>query len=350
MGNQLFKNKKLTINQPTGFKFPILEHPSSRVPNSTPVVKSEEGFIIIDDSLKHIAAESIGYEVINSGFLESIVQAYAKHGYLVINPEDINYCLLSIFKDIMNDRAEQYRSNFVSFDCKMKIDVLAGNIKSGFEELAHQVLENVNPEVGVLIPDFTTTTDDHKFIAKMTIISSMEAYFDMSVCILCGLRGIKLNGTVADWVRLRDVVFPTFKKLIPDHDVNWAIAFEELLQEFINIANGFIDIELWKRIIYENPSLVCGSNYYYGWINLLWPNQSSYFKKFPPQYLNFDSNRIKEHPQIDSQRVGNKHSFRVKNPVIENSHHYVRFGITGVKFSKNKGDLVCEASHGYKCK
>jgi hypothetical protein len=51
-----------------------------------------------------------------------------------------------------------------------------------------------------MLPDFTTTEDKDRFVASISIMSTLQHYFEYSYgYVTCGIPEVILLGTVADW-------------------------------------------------------------------------------------------------------------------------------------------------------
>merc|ERR1719265_2235508 len=83
-----------------------------------------------------------------------------------------------------------FTADFGTFANRMVDEQIATNIK--------------DPSVAQwLIPAFTTTTQDDRITASVTVMSTLQAYFEYVCCLCCGIPNVTLLGTTADWRALR---------------------------------------------------------------------------------------------------------------------------------------------------
>ena len=54
--------------------------------------------------------------------------------------------------------------------------------------------------VAWLIPAFTTTTVNDRVVAAVSVMSTLQNYFEYVCCLMCGIPKVTLLGTVEDWV------------------------------------------------------------------------------------------------------------------------------------------------------
>ena len=61
-----------------------------------------------------------------------------------------------------------------------------------------QIVKNIkDPSIADwLIPKFSTTTENDRIVASVTLMATLQSYFEYKYCLLCGLPSITLLGTV----------------------------------------------------------------------------------------------------------------------------------------------------------
>jgi len=123
-----------------------------------------------------------------------------------------------------------------------------------------------------MMPDFTTTTSIHKIVSQITLMTSVQEFFEYSVNTVCGIPAIEMKGTLEDWIKLREKIKALRKTLEPieaeiglkygidtltdffsdDYDPDeWWEKVELLAGKLVDTFNGNPDEDFWSRIISE---------------------------------------------------------------------------------------------------
>lgn len=73
-----------------------------------------------------------------------------------------------------------------------------------FDQFSQKIEENINvPEyVQQMIPDFSTTSVTHRIVSQITLMSSVQEFFEYLSRGLCGIPFIEMKGTEKDWIDL----------------------------------------------------------------------------------------------------------------------------------------------------
>lgn len=171
----------------------------------------------------------------------------------------------------VNGNAERFRRRFVKFDGKKTLEVKLGpgslesvSYARFVELMSAKIDENiVDKEIKDWItPNFTTTTQDDKITAGVTLMASLKKYFDYVGIISCGIPQITIEGTVADWkdISARLVKLRSYKL------EKWVdTMLNPILDQFIRAKSGAIDESFWNSIV-KVEHVGCGSTDVSGWI------------------------------------------------------------------------------------
>ena len=209
-------------------------------------------------------------------FLAAVHAAYTQHCPLVFSPDAIWMCIVQGFAQHVNLHAENLRHLFVEHEVgKKKLSVRRDDFVKGsssnpwpevFDDFSAQIKKAVGDKVyGVLTPSFTTTGPVERAAAQLVIMDAFKEYFDYSVCTLCGIPEITLEGTVEDWAALREKAMA-----LKDFDLSWwTDEFSPVLEQFVEAAAGRIDQKFWSSI-YKLDDM-SGGPYITGWIMALYP-------------------------------------------------------------------------------
>lgn len=229
---------------------------------------------ILQSSQRDVA--EVGYPADN-GLVSAIVEAYNGHHELVLRPDDVWQAVLTQFSFYVQAHAEQLRDRFVNFEGKKGLEIVAGGtlFTADFGNMAkrmvdEQIIENIrDPSVAEwLLPAFTTTAETDRIVASVSIMATLQAYFDHKFLLLCGLPRVTLLGTPEDWRRLRAKV-----DRLPEFDVeagrltSWHSLLAPVLDEFVRSAEGEAQVSFWDRVCsYEGAG--SGPTYLSGWITV----------------------------------------------------------------------------------
>ena len=201
--------------------------------------------------------------------------AYNKHHDLVWRPDDVWQAILTQFSLYVTYNSEELRDRFVDFEGKrqLKIKAFGTLFTVDFGKLARrmvdeQIVKNIkDPSIADwLIPKFTTTTENDRIVASISMMATLQSYFEYKFCLTCGLPSITLLGTVDDWKLLRSKVdrlleFDTKDGLMK----KWLELLTVVLDEFVETKCGVDNMEFWDRIChYEGGG--SGPTYLSGWI------------------------------------------------------------------------------------
>merc|ERR1712038_1981424 len=168
----------------------------------------------------------------DAGLLSTIYEAYGNHYNLRTGPEDWWYTIIQTVALAIDDnsKSDKVRKFFVQHDGKKELEVIVGppplkldsiDYTWLFDQFSQKIEENINvPEyVQQMIPDFTTTTSIHRIVSQITLMTSVQEFFEYSVGTLCGIPAIEMKGTFEDWVNLGIKIKALRKTLEPIEEV-----------------------------------------------------------------------------------------------------------------------------------
>jgi len=214
----------------------------------------------------------------SSSFIDLVALAYAKHYAMEIYPDDIWLIILDGFRLHVKNNRESLKDRFVAPGADTAITVVNNALtqESSHEEWAHTLTDMFDSlqakmphETGepLKVKFSTTSPIDHNISRTMTMAVASE-YYSFSVYTLCGIPKIRVNGKKEDWLLLKD----SFDKLATQLDMPWwSKALDPVLDEFINIFDGKIDLDHWKKIYKFFEPEGCGGSYFNGWISRFFP-------------------------------------------------------------------------------
>jgi len=142
------------------------------------------------------------------GLVDVAVEAYSRHHHLVLRPDDVWIAILSQFSFYINAHAEELRHTFVAHEGKKALCVEASGCNRYTVDFAHMarsmgdlLKENVkDPQLCEwIMAEFSTTTVVDRTVYAIEMMATMKKYFSYKFSLLCGLPGVTLEGTKADW-------------------------------------------------------------------------------------------------------------------------------------------------------
>lgn len=86
------------------------------------------------------------------------------------------------------------------------ISDFSGQIKGHIGEKTHSTLA----------PQFTTTNVTERVACEVTLMDAMQCYFEYRMVGGCGISKVKLQGTLEDWVKVRDMA-----ERLREYDIEW---------------------------------------------------------------------------------------------------------------------------------
>merc|ERR1712141_977702 len=227
----------------------------------------------------------------DAGLLSTIYEAYGNHYNLRTGPEDWWYTIIQTVALAIdeNSKSNKVRQFFVQHEGKKELEVIVGppplkldsiDYTWLFDQFSQKIEENINvPEyVQQMIPDFTTTTSVHRIVSQITLMTSVQEFFEYSVGTLCGIPAIEMKGKTEDWKNLVNKIKKLRKTLEPiENDIglgrtqfgyrrqgSWWDNVEIITEKLLNTFEGNPDEEWWSKIITEK-SYGSGSPEFNGW-------------------------------------------------------------------------------------
>merc|ERR1719336_3560579 len=227
----------------------------------------------------------------DAGLLSTIYEAYGNHYNLRTGPEDWWYTIIQTVALAIdeNSKSDKVRKFFVQHEGKKELEVIVGppplkldsiDYTWLFDQFSQKIEENINvPEyVQQMIPDFTTTTSIHKIVSQITLMTSVQEFFEYSVGTLCGIPAIEMKGTQEDWINLglkikalRKTLKPIGEELQLECDSsskwcnNWWDGVENIAEQLLKTFDGDADEDFWSQIIFETKYGSGGETRLNGW-------------------------------------------------------------------------------------
>lgn len=212
-----------------------------------------------------------------NGLVSAICNAYNTHHELVLRPDDVWQAINTQFSFYVNKNAEELRDIFVDFQGKKQLVITAAGtlFTADFGSMAkrmvdEQIVNNIkDPSIAAwLLPCFSTTMPNDRIAGSVTVMSTLQAYFEYKFCLMCGIPRVTLLGTVDDWKRLRAKAdrLPEFD-LGYGHMKAWHGMLSHVLDQFVRAAKGNPDIGFWDRVCSHHGG-GSGPSFLSGWVTV----------------------------------------------------------------------------------
>ena len=213
-----------------------------------------------------------------SSFFDVVALAFANHYSLEINPDDIWLMILDGFRLHVKSNREALKDKFVAPGTDTVVAFEDNSLTTEsthyewFWTLANlfEALQSKLPEeTGLpLKTKFSTTSPVDYNISSAMVMAVAAEYYEYVVSTLCGIPKIKINGKKEDWVLLKD----SFNRLASRLDMDWwAVGLNPVLDEFINVFDGKINMDHWRGIYKRYVPEGCGNVTFNGWISRFFP-------------------------------------------------------------------------------
>lgn len=219
----------------------------------------------------------------NYGFFSAVLESYNNHWALRTCPEDWWYTIIyKISRAIdANSSNESVRNFFVSHEGKKQLTVTVGPSLYGvdfswfLDQMTQQIADNIKvPKyVDTLKADFSTSTDCHVMCSEITVMASVQEYFEYCCYMLCGIPALEMEGTLEDWKHLKEKVNLLRNILAPIHQVmgiedRWWNNVDKICDRLITTFEGNVDADWWSRMFSTREGFVSGGKpptFYEGW-------------------------------------------------------------------------------------
>ena len=204
-------------------------------------------------------------------FIDAIHIAFSQHRPLTLSPDAIWLLIAQGFSHHVAENAEALRAQLVRHQGKHELEVMSldltlssfENAIARFSELVRQEIDPVLHET--LICDFSTTSPAIRTASEVALMDCFSSYFTYSMMCICGIPKITIEGTAADWERIRARV-----EVIATYGLEWWVCrLRPILDEFVLAAEGHPTAEFWQAIY--KPKDAYGDKVVTGWVADLFP-------------------------------------------------------------------------------
>lgn len=189
--------------------------------------------------------------------IKGYYKAYVNHIPICVTPDILWMLIVQGFSRHIDLNAEKLRAKFVEFQGQKEI-VVSGDeyaiediTKEGWERTFNEFVEQIREKMGnhmidLLTPNFTTTTPTIQVSSQIAIMSAFKSYFKfLRLYGGCGFPFIKLEGTLSDYMQLKNKIQGLMGFEIDD----WIKELIIIVDKIIETKNGKIDKKFWENIL-----------------------------------------------------------------------------------------------------
>ncbi|KAN0029220.1 hypothetical protein ACTFIV_011099 [Dictyostelium citrinum] len=229
---------------------------------------------IVRSSIKDGISKSVG----GNSFVQSAFLAYSNHHCLTIRPDDIWMAILVQFSLYLNANSEQLRSKIVDFEGKKQLEVHGNGtlMTANYEKLTMAMTLEI--EKNIKDPSirewankpFSTTTPNDTMAASIALMATVKSFFEFKMSLLCGLPEVTLEGTLNDWIDIKNRIEKLKEFDYKDNKdgpimKDWTRLLSPIIDKIIDSVNGKPDTQWWNRIANQEGG-GSGPRYISGWI------------------------------------------------------------------------------------
>ena len=215
------------------------------------------------------------------GLLGAVLEAYNHHWNLKVSPDDFWIPVAVRIGSKINDvaKSNKVRDFFVDFDGKKEIVIYtgAGTIYNVdyvwlFDQFSEKIKENIKKDeyTELMTSNFSTTTPVSRIASQINIMASLQEYFEYTIVLSCGIKGIEMLGNLEDWQQLIKKIDKLAELLYPlEEELQISGWLKHVRMVYVKLKETFEqnpDQDWWSRIISKVPLGSGGQKKYEGWI------------------------------------------------------------------------------------
>ena len=195
------------------------------------------------------------------GFFNAILESYNNHWGLTTIPDDWWYTITKTIAVAIdkNSRNEKVKKFIVNHEEKrrltVRVDATWGiNYEQFFHDMTNSIQDNIRIPgyVDIIRSDFSTSTSCHRIASEITVMASVQNYFEYCMRTDCGIPFVKILGETEDWKNLKKKLTQLKKLLEPIHDLigltDWWQQVESICDKLIQSVEGQPDKKWWSHI------------------------------------------------------------------------------------------------------
>lgn len=211
-----------------------------------------------------------------NGFVISLHYAYKNHHPFTISPDMIWLLICQGFSNHINANPEKFRHTLVNHNGKKQIIVEANS----FTKYAYNAWQDILPALGdsirkytkeniyeTVVKKYSTTTPTETIAYQVSLLETIQPFFEYQVMTSCGLPYITLEGTPEDWRKIRQDV----EQMKQYELTHWVNELTPILDEFVKASEGNLNELFWRDIYKLQAHYKISGTFVDGWITKFFP-------------------------------------------------------------------------------
>jgi len=235
---------------------------------------------------------------------EAVHQAFYKHYPLILSPDIIWLAIAQGFANHVNQDPEKVRKHFVDFKGKETITISRPEFVKGsplndwpsvFPEFAQAIGGFIGKDaVEMVTCNFSTSGPTERIVSQITLMDTVQHYFEYEMVCGCGIPSIGLRGTNEDWKSIRAKA----EKLQRFGLEWWLKELLPVLDQFVNAAQGKQDTKFWRAICNFSGASGFNGAPISGWLQVFFP----YLNASGPSDYGFSSSKHLKSKDLKTKR------------------------------------------------
>lgn len=206
-------------------------------------------------------------------FVATIHKSFDEHRPLTLSPDVIWLTIAQGVSIHINENFEALESFIFKAQKPDKISVRNDDLADGsvhWVDLLHSFSDSTTKYVNddyysFFVPEFSTTTNIVTTSYEVTMLEGFSQAFEYFGDSGCGIPYITLQGTEDDWRGIYD----RLDKIEELGMEVWATELRGVIQKFISVYHGGIDLDFWQNIYKDHTEY--GASYVSGWFIKFFP-------------------------------------------------------------------------------
>ena len=214
------------------------------------------------------------------GFFNTIFESYNNHWGLKTIPDDWWHTIIKTISIAIdkNSNKIEVRKFIVHHEDQKRLTVRVDdawgiNYEQFFNDMSNSIQSNIRIPgyVDTIRSDFSTSTSTHRIASEITVMASMQTYFEYCMRTDCGIPFVEILGKAEDWKKMKKKLMCLKALLDPIHELigltDWWERIGKICDKLIQSVEGKADINWWGQIFscHENGFGSGASVTYDGW-------------------------------------------------------------------------------------
>jgi len=216
-------------------------------------------------------------------FLASANEAFDKHIGFVLAPQHLFMLILQQVSMHVNRHPEEVRKHFVNHTGQIDLKVERGfnpnteaEWESVIDEFKSQIAGHTVGDTSEIcsLKEFSVATGPEIVSSTVCLMDMCQKFFRYTMTTMCGIPSFILEGSIEDWVLLREKAERLIsQKTLPELSSKWIPALLPTLDKLIEARSGApVDVPFWNSFFKRGAHRGSGGySFITGWVNVFFP-------------------------------------------------------------------------------